>query len=58
MAPSSGRNWSFFDVPVLERAAQSVGVWSGKIVNGWPLILRSFVALVERFVFGRMRPVK
>lgn len=58
MAHGSVRNWSFFDVPVLERAAQSLGVWGGKIVNGWPLILRSSVALVERFVFGRMRPVK
>lgn len=52
------RNWSFFDLPALERMAQSLGVWSGKIVNGWPLILRSSVALVQRFVFGRMRPVK
>jgi len=58
MAHGSMRNWSFFEVPAMDRATQSVGVWSGKIVNGWPLILRSCFALVGRFVFGRMRPVK
>jgi hypothetical protein len=54
----SAQNWSFFDVPALSRASQSLGVWSGKIINGWPLILRSSFALLGRFVFGRMRPAK
>jgi len=51
-------NWSFFDVPLLSRAGQSLGVWTGKIVNGWPLILRNCFALIERFALGRMPPVK
>jgi hypothetical protein len=48
------RNWSFFNVPALSRGGQSLQVWGGKIVNGWPLILRRSFALVRRFVFGRM----
>jgi len=37
----------------LSRAGQSLCVYSGKIVNGWPLILRSMGALMRRFVFDR-----
>jgi hypothetical protein len=28
-------------------------VYAGKIVNGWPLIMRSLGPLLRRFVFGR-----
>jgi hypothetical protein len=48
------RDWSFFNVPALSLIGQSLRVWGGKIVNGWPLILRSSFALVRRFAFGRM----
>jgi hypothetical protein len=39
----------------LSRAGQSLGVYGGKIVNGWPLIVRSMGALMRRFVFDRFR---
>jgi hypothetical protein len=42
-------------VPLLSRAGQSLSVYGGKIVNGWPLILRSVGPLLHRFVFGRFR---
>jgi hypothetical protein len=42
-------------VPGLSRAGQSLGVYIGKIVNGWPLIIRSIGALMRRFVFDRFR---
>jgi hypothetical protein len=42
-------------VPLLSRAGQSLGVYAGKIVNGWPLIIRSLGPLLRRFVFGRFR---
>jgi hypothetical protein len=45
-------------VPVLSRTGQSFQVWGGKLVNGWPLVLRNAFALVERFVFGRMCALK
>lgn len=48
------RDWSFFEVPALSRAGQSLRVYSGKIANGWPLILRSMGALLRRFVFARI----
>jgi hypothetical protein len=37
----------------LSRAAQSLGVYGGKIIHGWPLIIRSMGALMRRFVFDR-----
>jgi hypothetical protein len=52
---SSTRDWSFFEVPLLSRAGQSLGVYAGKIVNGWPLILRSLGPLMRRFVLARFR---
>jgi len=58
MARSLKPNWSFFSVPVLSRTGQSFQVWGGKLVNGWPLVLRNAFALVERFGFGRMRVLK
>jgi hypothetical protein len=36
-------------VPAFSRAGQSVQVYSGKIKNGWPLILRSAFKLMRRF---------
>jgi hypothetical protein len=42
-------------VPGLSRASQSLGVYGGKIVNGWPLIVRSMGALMRRFVLDRFR---
>jgi hypothetical protein len=50
---SSTPDWSFFNVPTLSRAGQSLRVYGGKIINGWPLILRSMGALMRRFVFDR-----
>jgi hypothetical protein len=41
-------------VPRLSRAGQSLGVYGGKIVHGWPLIIRSMGALMRRFVFDRL----
>lgn len=49
------RAWSFFEVPLLSRTAQSLGVYGGKIVHGWPLILGSMRPLLRRFVFSRFR---
>jgi hypothetical protein len=49
------RDWSFFEVPLLSRAAQSLGVYGGKIVHGWPLIIRGMGPLLRRFVFSRLR---
>jgi hypothetical protein len=53
--PTAGstHDWSFFNVPRLSRAGQSLGVYGGKIVHGWPLIIRSMGALMRRFVFDR-----
>jgi hypothetical protein len=48
-------DWSFFEVPLLSRAGQSLSVYGGKIVNGWPLILRSLGPLLRRFLVGRLR---
>jgi len=42
-------------VPLLSRAGQSLSVYGGKIVNGWPLILLSVGPLLRGFVFGRFR---
>jgi hypothetical protein len=42
-------------VPRWSRAGQSLGVYGGKIANGWPLILRNIGPLMRRFVFGRFR---
>jgi hypothetical protein len=42
-------------VPPLSRAVQSLGIYCGKIVNGWPLIIRSVGPLLRRFVFERFR---
>jgi hypothetical protein len=42
-------------VPGLSRAGQSLGVYGGKIVNGWPLMVRSMGALMRRFVLDRFR---
>jgi hypothetical protein len=36
-------------VPHLSRARQSVGVYAGKIANGWPLIIRHAFSLLRRF---------
>jgi hypothetical protein len=36
-------------VPTLSRAGQSVEVYSGKIKNAWPLILRNTFRLLKRF---------
>jgi hypothetical protein len=33
---------------------QSLGVYGGKILHGWPLIVRSLGALMRRFVFNRL----
>jgi hypothetical protein len=52
---NSMRDWSFFEVPILSRAGQSLGVYGGKIAHGWPLILRSMGPLLHRFVFDRFR---
>jgi hypothetical protein len=41
-------------VPRLSRAGQSLGVYGGKIVHGWPLIIRSMGALMRRFMFERV----
>jgi len=38
---------------MLSRAGQSLGVYGGKIVHGWPLIVRCVGALMRRFVFDR-----
>jgi hypothetical protein len=43
------RGSNFFDVPRLSRAGQSMQVYSGKIRNGWPLILRNIFRLLRRF---------
>lgn len=43
------RGSNFFDVPRLSRAGQSMQVYSGKIRNGWPLILRNICTLLRRF---------
>ena len=51
-------DWSFFDVPRMSRAQQSLAVWSGKVIHGWPLILRNSFALIQRFVLGRMPPAR
>jgi hypothetical protein len=48
------RGWSFFDVPALSRAAQSIGVWGGKIAHGWPLIIRHLPSLLGRFLLRRL----
>jgi hypothetical protein len=55
LTAGSTHDWSFFKVPGLSRAGQSLGVYGGKIVNGWPLILRSMGALMQRFVLDRFR---
>jgi hypothetical protein len=36
-------------VPVLSRADQSLRIYGEKFVKGWPLIRRSFFALLKRF---------
>ena len=54
-AASSTPDWSFFEVPPLSRAVQSLGIYGGKIVNGWPLIIRSVGPLLRRFVVERFR---
>jgi hypothetical protein len=36
-------------VPTLSRAGQSLGVYAGKIRNGWPLVLRNSLRLLVRF---------
>jgi hypothetical protein len=56
MVQGSRLLWSFFSVPRLSRASQSIGVWRSKIAHGWPLILRSNFKLILRFVFGWMPP--
>jgi hypothetical protein len=43
------RGSNFFDVPRLSRAGQSMQVYSGKIRNGWPLIIRNILTLLSRF---------
>jgi hypothetical protein len=43
------RGSNFFDVPRLSRAGQSMQVYSGKIRNGWPLIIRNVFTLLNRF---------
>ena len=43
------RGSNFFDVPRLSRAGQSMQVYSGKIRNGWPLIIRNVFKLLHRF---------
>jgi hypothetical protein len=52
---SSTYDWSFFEVPLWSRTGQSIGVYGGKIIHGWPLILRGVVPLLHRFVFDRFR---
>jgi len=47
---------SFFDVPLGSRARQSLEVWGGKMINGWPLILRNLPQLFARFVLGQVAP--
>ena len=42
-------------MPLLSRAGQSLGIYGGKIVNGWPLIVRNVGPLFRRFVFDRFR---
>ena len=54
MAHGSKQNSSFFEVPGLSLAAQSIRVWSGKLAHGWPLILKNSFKLIQRFVFGRI----
>jgi hypothetical protein len=41
-------------VPRLSVAGQSLQVWGGKILNGWPLIVKNCGKLVRRFVLGQM----
>jgi len=41
---------------VLARAGQSVRVYAGKIRHGWPLIMRSLIPLLRRFVLARIHP--
>jgi hypothetical protein len=40
---------NFFEVARLSLARQSIGIYSGKIKNGWPLILRNILRLLRRF---------
>jgi hypothetical protein len=42
-------------VPRLSRAGQSIGVYAGKIRNGWPLVIRNSVRLIVRFAPRRLR---
>jgi hypothetical protein len=43
------RGFSFFEVPALSRAGQSMGVYAGKLRNAWPLVLRNSLKLLWRF---------
>jgi hypothetical protein len=47
------RGSNFFDVPAWSRADQSLRMYAGKIVNGWPLVLRNSFRLLWRFRPGR-----
>jgi hypothetical protein len=49
------RGLNFFDVPAMSRAAQSLGVYAGKILNGGPLVIRNSFRLLWRFRPGRAR---
>ena len=54
-AHGSRPDLSFFEVPQASLAAQSIRVWGGKLVHGWPLVLKNSFRLINRFVLGRMR---
>jgi hypothetical protein len=43
------RGSNFFDVPALSRAGQSLGVYAGKFIHAWPLIIRKLPRLIMRF---------
>ena len=36
--------------------AQSLGVYAGKLINGWPLVIRGIGPLLRRFVLERIGP--
>ena len=42
-------NFNFFDVARLSLAGQSLEIYSGKIRNGLPLIIRNVFKLLRRF---------
>ncbi len=49
MGAGSMRTSSFFEVPRLSLARQSLKVYAGKLRNGWPLVIRHSFRLLCRF---------